>query len=58
MPPGIHNVFGPELLKLAATDPLISQSSDDSQLNPVIIDDVEEFGIDEIRGERRRGRGR
>ena len=58
VPPGIHNVFGLELLKLAATDPLISQSSDDSQPNPVIVDDVEEFGIDEIRGERKRGRGR
>ena len=38
-PPGIHNVFHSKLLRLAATDPLPSQTSDDAQPPTYIVDD-------------------
>lgn len=59
-PPGIHNVFHSNLLRLAATDPLPSQSSDDSQPPAVVIDGQEEYSVERILQDRfvRRGRGR
>lgn len=58
-PPGIHNVFHSKLLRLAATDPLPSQTSDDAQPPAYVIDDQEEYDVEEIlrTTKVRRGRG-
>ena len=58
-PPGIHNVFHSKLLRLAATDPLLSQTSDDAQPPAYIVDDQEEYDVEEIlrTTKVRRGRG-
>jgi hypothetical protein len=47
-PPGIHNVFHSDLLRHAATDPLPSQVSDDAQPPAYVVDNQEEFGVEEI----------
>jgi hypothetical protein len=59
-PPGIHNVFHSDLLRLAATDPLPSQSLDDSRPPAVVINGQEEYSVERILRDRfvRRGRGR
>lgn len=59
-PPGIHNVFHSDLLRLAASDPLPSQSSDDSQPPAIVINGEEEYGVEKILEDRyiRRGRGK
>ena len=58
-PPGIHNVFHSNLLRTASTDPLDSQVSDDTQPEPVIIGDEEEYEVEKILKDRllRRGKG-
>lgn len=57
-PPGIHNVFHSDKLKLAATDPFPSQEQTDPQPSPRIVSDQEEYEVDEIVGERQVARGR
>ena len=57
-PLGIHNVFNSDLLRAAATDPLPSQTSDDSHPRPVIVREQEEWEVEKILSERRRGRGK
>lgn len=58
-PLGIHNVFHSNLLRTASTDPLDSQVSDDTQPEPVIIGDEEEYEVEKILKDRllRRGKG-
>lgn len=58
-PTGIHNVFHSDLLRLASTDPLESQATDDSQPGPTIVAGEEEFEIEKIlrHKDTRKGRG-
>src|SRR5271157_241315 len=57
-PPGIHDVFPSRLLQLAATDPLPSQTQDDTQNGPKLVGDQEEYEIEEILDEKQvPGRG-
>ncbi len=58
-PREIHNVFHSNLLRSASTDPLDSQVTDDSQPEPVLVGDEEEYEIEGILDDRsiRRGRG-
>ena len=59
-PPGIHDVFHANKLRLASTDPLPSQRQTDEQPKPQIVGEDEEYEVEEILEERfiRRGRGR
>lgn len=59
-PLGIHNVFHSDLLQLAVTNPLPSQSLDDSQPPAVVIDGQEEYSVERILQDWfvQRGRGR
>ena len=52
----IHNVFHPNLLQKAATDPLPGQKQTPSP--PIIVNDQEEWEVDEILNSRHFGRGR
>jgi len=58
-PPGVHNVFHAQLLRPAASDPLPSQRTIDTQPPPEFVDNELEYGVEEIMAERvvRRGRG-
>jgi len=57
---GIHAVYHPDLLRLCADDPLPAQVIDDSQPAPVLLDNHQEFAVEEILCARgaRRGKGR
>jgi hypothetical protein len=57
-PPGTHPVFHVDRLRLASTDPLPSQSQDDSQPLPLQVDGEDEWVVEEIVAEDRRRRGR
>ena len=56
---GIHNVFHSDKLCLAASDPFLSQQTDDSHPPPEIINGEEKYEIEKIleHHTRRRGRG-
>ena len=55
-PPGVHNVFHVSLLRLAADDPLPSQTSDDYRPPAILTDDGELWEVEEIRGQKKVGR--
>ena len=59
-PPGIHNVFHSQLLRPASYDSLVGQEQDDTQPNPEILEDDEEYVVERILDEKtvQRGRGR
>ena len=56
---GIYNVFHSDKLHLAASDPFLSQQTDDSHPPPEIVNGEEEYEIEKILEHhmRRRGRG-
>ena len=56
-PPGIHNVFHIDLIRPASTDPLPSQVKDDEQPPAIVVDNEEEWLIEQILDERERRRG-
>jgi len=60
IPPGPHNVFHMDRLRLAGTDPLPSQQRDDDQPPPIQVDGQDEYEVEAILAEtyRRVGRGR
>lgn len=58
VPTGIHPVFHVELVRPAATDPLPSQLTDDSEPPPVVVDGEQEFEVEAILDVRRKRRGR
>ncbi|KJZ68122.1 hypothetical protein HIM_12487 [Hirsutella minnesotensis 3608] len=55
-PPGIHNVFHVSLLRLAADNPLPSQTSDDYRPPAILTDDGELWEVEEILDEKKVGR--
>ena len=60
VPRGVHKRFHTSLLRPAATDPLPSQETDDAQPPAVMVQDEEEWLVEEIRCAKwiKRGRGR
>jgi hypothetical protein len=60
IPSNIHPVFHTDLLRLASSDPLPGQESDDTQPDPVLIESHEEYEVEEILCARpkKRGKGR
>lgn len=57
----VHPVFYVDLLKREASDPLPSQKLDNIRQGPIILDDHEEYHIEEIldvQDKKKRGRGR
>lgn len=55
-PPGVHNVFNANKLRLASDDPLPSQKQDDSHPQPVLVGNDEEYDIEKVLDEKK-GRG-
>ena len=60
VPRGVYKRFHTSLLRPAATDPLPSQTVDDSQPPAVVVDGEDEYIVEEIQGAKwvKRGRGR
>jgi Chromo (CHRromatin Organisation MOdifier) domain len=59
VPKGIHDTFNVDLLRPAGTDALPSQKQDNTQPPPVLIEDQEEYFVEQILDQRvARGRGR
>jgi hypothetical protein len=58
VPTGIHPVFHVDLLRRAAIDPFPSQQRDDAQPPAVLIDNNDEWAVEEILQTRTRRRGR
>ena len=60
VPIGIHPVFHVDLVRPAASDPLPSQATDDSQPPPVSVEGQNEYYVEEVLDtrERRVGRGK
>ena len=57
-PPGIHDVFHSQLLRSASYDPLPSQAQDDSQPQPQLVGDEEEYDVEEVLDEKLLRQGR
>ena len=57
-PDGIHPVFHVDLLRRDHNDPFPSQQQDDTQPPPVLVNEFEEYGIEEILRARTRKVGR
>ncbi len=51
-PPGVHNMFHSKLLRLAFYDPLASQVQDDTQPQPRLIQQEDEYEVEEILDEK------
>ncbi len=51
-PPDIHNVFHSKLLRLALYDPLASQVQDDTQPQPRLIQQEDEYEVERILDEK------
>lgn len=51
-PPGIHNVFHSKLLRLASYDPLTSQVQDDTQPQPKLVQQEDEYEVEGILDEK------
>lgn len=60
VPRGVHPVFHIDLIRPAASDPLPSQTVDDTQPPPIVVDNEAEWEVEEIIAARtkRIGRGR
>ena len=52
----IHNIFHPSLLRKASADPLPSQHNDPAPL--IVVDDEEEWEVDDILDAKKVGRGK
>jgi hypothetical protein len=50
-PPGINNVFHVDRLRLASSDPFPSQSNDDAQPDPVLVNGEAESEVEKIMAE-------
>jgi transposase InsO family protein len=57
-PPGIHNVFNVQLLRLANSDPLPGQKVSDPQPPAILVDGEEEYEVESILKERLKGKNR
>jgi hypothetical protein len=57
-PPGIHDIFHSKHLRLASSSPLPGQVVEETQPPAILVDNTEEYEVEEILGQKRaRGRG-